>query len=178
MRKTVQFVFSHLFQMWSRLALGLLLALAAYYVVKSFSVDESFMNWDTVVETPGSAPPMREPPPRGDLNMASGGPNSPNAAAPRLMPPIAAPPATASDPYAETAEAADAPEQLTHPERNFSPGVIPEQTAIAQSAGLAGAVANSSQAFQQFSPEYVQNGGSFFGTVNAFEDENPNYTAF
>ncbi len=129
--------------MWSRLFLGILLALAAYYVVKTFSVDESFTNWDTVVETPGSAPP-----------------------------------ATASDPYAETAEAADAPEQLTHPERNFSPGIVPEQTAIAESAGLAGAVASSSQAFQQFSPEYVQNGGSFFGTVNAFEDENPNYTAF
>ncbi len=164
--------------MWSRLILGLILALAAYYVVKMFSVDESFTNWDSVVETPASAPPAREPPPRGDLNMASGGPNPPNAAAPRRMPPTAAPPATASDPYAETAEAADAPEQLTHPERNFSPGVIPEQTAIAESAGLAGAVASSSQAFQQFSPEYVQNGGSFFGTVSAFEDENPNYTAF
>jgi hypothetical protein len=164
--------------MWNRLILGILLALAAYYVVKTFSVDESFTNWDTVVETPGSAPPTREPPTRGDLNMASGGPNSPNAAAPRRMPPAAAPGATASDPYAETAEEADAPEHLTHPERNFSPGVVPEQTAIAESAGLAGAVVSSSQAFQSFSPDFVQNGGSFFGTVSAFEDENPNYTSF
>jgi hypothetical protein len=164
--------------MWNRLILGILLAVAAYYVVKTFSVDESFTNWDTVVETPGSAPPTREPPTRGDLNMASGGPNSPNAAAPRRMPPTAAPGATASDPYAETAEEADAPEHLTHPERNFSPGIVPEQTAIAESAGLAGAVSSSSQAFQSFSPDFVQNGGSFFGTVSAFEDENPNYTSF
>jgi hypothetical protein len=36
----------------------------------------------------------------------------------------------------------------------------------------------SPQAFQQFSPEYIQNGGSFFGTVSAVEEENPNYSAF
>lgn len=164
--------------MWSRLILGILLAAAAYYVVKTFSVDESFTNWDTIVETPSYAPPTREPPTRGNLNLAAGGPNSPNAAAPRLMPPTAAPGATASDPYAETAEEADAPEHLTHPERHFSPGIVPEQTAIAEAAGLAGAVTSSSQAFQSFSPDFVQNGGSFFGTVSAFEDENPNYTSF
>lgn len=163
--------------MWQRLLLGLFLAVSAYYVVKYFS-QEGFTNWDSVIETPAIAYPPRELKERGDLRVASGGPNPPNAAPPSNMPSTMSPSPVASDPYDETAEASNAPEKLRFPDRSFSPGVVPEQTNIAEQSGLAGAVQQSSQAFQQFSPEYVQNGGAFYGEVGAYEDENPNYTAF
>jgi hypothetical protein len=163
--------------MWQRLVVGFLLAILAFFIVRYFSTD-SFTNWDSVVETPAAGPIAREPPPRGDMSVSPSGPNPPNQAAPRNMPTVRAPPTEASDPYSETAEDANAPERITHPERSFSPGIVPEQTAINQEAGLAGETANSPQALQQFSPEFVQNGGSFFGAVSAMEDENPNYSAF
>jgi hypothetical protein len=163
--------------MWQRLLLGVLLAIAAYCVVKYFS-KEGFTNWDSILQIPARAPILQEPIPRGDMVVASGGPNSPSIAPPPNMPPALSPSPEASDPYEETTEAADAPESVRNPERSFSPGIIPEQTAIASASGIAGPPASSSQPFQQFGPELVSNGGSFFGTVSALEDENPNYSAF
>lgn len=177
MHENIFFNFSSQIQMWHRLVLGFLLAIAAYFVVRMFT-GESFTNWDSVIETPAAGPMVREPPPMGDMNVASGGPNPPNVEASRKMPNVRMPQPNASDPMAETAEDADAPERLRHPERSFSPGIIPEQSAIAEGGGLAGAPTASPQAFQQFSPEYIQNGGAFFGTVSAVEEENPNYSAF
>ena len=161
--------------MWQRLVLGFLLAIAAYFVVRMFN-GESFMNWDSVVETPATGPMVREPPPMGDMPVSSSGPNPPNTI--RRLPAARAPQPEASDPMAETVEDADAPERLRQPERSFSPGVVPEQSAIAEGGGLAAMPTQSPQAFQQFSPEYIQNGGAFFGTVSAVEEENPNYSAF
>jgi hypothetical protein len=163
--------------MWQRLVLGFILAISAYFIARAFST-ESFVNWDNVIETPGPSPIIREPPTRGSMIVASGGPNPPNARAPRNMPIERAPPAEASDPYAETAEDANAPEQLRHPERSFSPGIIPSQTTINEAADLAGPPVASAQAFQTFSPEFVQNGGAWFNNVSAQEDENPNYSSF
>lgn len=163
--------------MWQRISIGIVLALSAYFVVRYFS-SETFTNWDSVVSTPASAPIIREPPTRGEMVVAPGGPNPPNVAAPRMMKTVRIAPPEASDPMAESLEDANAPETLRHPERSFSPGVVPEQTQIAADAGLAGPVANSPQAFQQFSPDYVQNGGVLFGNVSANESENPNYSAF
>lgn len=164
--------------MWSRFVVGSILVLAAYFVIRFFS-SEQFTNWDSVVETPGFAPPIREPIPRGDMNVSPGGPNPPNVAAPHTMPATLGTSPDASDPFSETAEDADAPERLRHPERSFSPGIVPETGAIAIAGGIASTeTASSSQALQTFNPEFIQNGGTFFGTVSAFEDENPNYTAF
>lgn len=163
--------------MWQRIILGLLLAAAAYAVVQYFS-NERFSNWGSSIETPGRGPARFEPIPRGTRATASAGPNPPNVAAEPSMPPQRMPPAQASDPYALTAEDADAPENLRHPERSFGPGVVPADNSIRQAAGLAGEPSVSPQAFQSFSPEQVTSGGNFFGTVSAMEDENPNYSAF
>ena len=163
--------------MWQRISIGIGLALVAYLVIRYFS-NETFTNWDSIVSIPASAPVIREPPTRGEMTVSPGGPNPPNAAAPRMMKVERIPPPEASDPMAESLEDANAPETLRHPERSFSPGVVPEQSQLAADAGLAGAVASSPQAFQQFSPEYVQNGGVLFGNVSAIESENPNYSAF
>ncbi len=164
--------------MWQRLVIGFLLAVVAYFVVQYFSSNEAYTDWDSRVETPAVAPLIRQPPVRGDLNVAASGPNPPNAAAPSGAMPTISPSPEASDPMSETAEDADAPERMRHPERSFGPGIVPEQTAIAQAGGLAGVAVSSPQAFQQFNPDFVQNGGAFFGTVSALEDENPNYSAF
>jgi hypothetical protein len=150
--------------MWQRIILGLLLAAAAYAVVKYFS-KEGFLN---VVELPGPSPYVREPRPRGDMAVSSGGPNPPNVESTQGE--VRMPPAQASDPYEVTTASADAPEELRHPE--------PANNSIREEAGLAGPPAVSPQAFQQFSPEQVTNGGSFFGAVSAMENENPNYSAF
>jgi hypothetical protein len=163
--------------MWQRISIGFLLAILAYFVVRFFS-SETFTNWDSIVSTPASAPIVREPPTRGEMVISPAGPNPPNMASPRTMKGERHPPPEASDPLSESAEDANAPETITHPERSFSPGIVPEQTQIAADSGLAGPVTNSSQAFQQFSPEYIQNGGAFFGSVGASDVENPNYSAF
>jgi len=165
--------------MWQRLIVGFLLAISAFFVMKYFS-PESFTNMNFMGETKnhGYAPMIREPLPRGDMAVSSGCPNSPNVAAPSTMPDSVSPPPEANDPYEETENSAYAPEELRNPERSFGPGIVPEQTAIATSSGIAGSVAESSQAFQHFGPELVSNGGNFFGTVSALEEENPNYSSF
>jgi hypothetical protein len=163
--------------MWQRLVLGFLLAIAAFFVVRYFS-PETFINWDSVIGKNQYAPMIREPQPRGDASVSSAGPNPPNIAPLPTMPARVAPPPEASDPYDETSDDANAPERIRNPERSFGPGIVPQQTAIATGSGIAGPVAESSQAFQHFGPELVSNGGNFFGTVSALEDENPNYSAF
>jgi hypothetical protein len=163
--------------MWQRIGIGFLLAIMAYFVIRYFS-NETFVNWTSVVAHPASAPSIREPPTQGSMVVAPGGPNPPNAAPPKVSGIQRIPPPEANDPMSETVEDANAPENLRHPERSFSAGVIPEQTQIAADAGLTGPAVASAQAFQQFSPEYIQNGGAFFGTVSANEMENPNYSAF
>lgn len=155
--------------MWHRLLFGILLAVVAYYVVKHFS-NEDFV--------PGKATPVYEPESKGTMIVSPSGPNSPNVSPPPNMHSQMTPPPEARDPYDTTVEDADAPEQLRFPERSFSPGLIAKETENNVNAGLAGNVSNSPQAIQQFDSEMVTNGATFFGSVSANEDENPNYSAF
>ena len=167
--------------MWQRLVLFFLLAGAAYFIVKRFEgfADVPQPVLPHVVSTPMPAPVIYEPPARGPMSVSPSGPNPPNQEADPNMPPERAPLPEANDPYDVTVESAHAPENITHPERNFGPGIVPETAAIGVGAGVASQeVGVSSQAFQQFSPENVTSGGSFFGGVSAMVDENPNYSAF
>lgn len=159
--------FARQFQMWQRLLFGILLAVGAYFVVQYLSTEP--FEEQVVVE---------EPKPRGDMQVSSGGTASPNVAPPRAMTGQMAPPPEASDPYSETSEDVDASENLRFPERSFGPGLVPQQTATHQMSGMAGNASESAQAVHQFNPELVTNGGAFFGSVTAVEDENPNYSAF
>lgn len=161
--------------MWQRLLVVFLLAVSAFFVVRYFSAESFKSPW---IETPAMAVPVTKPPVYGEHDIAASGPNPPAASAPPQMRTVLNPPPEPSDPYEETQENSNAPEQMRYPERSFGPGLVPEQTEIAANAGIAGAVTDSSQAFQQFSPEFVGNGGNFFGNVAAAEDENPNYSAF
>jgi hypothetical protein len=155
--------------MWKRLIFGIFLVAIAYGVIKYFLIDDFI---------PGKAGAVYEPVHYGDHTVSSSGPSPPNASPPSNMPPDISRQPEASDPYDKQTEDADAPEQLRFPERSFSPGIIPKETDNNLNAGLAGPVANTSQSVHQFSPEFIGNGGNFFGEVSANEDENPNYSAF
>jgi|UniRef100_A0A6C0HE53 hypothetical protein len=159
--------------MWQRLLIGIFLAATAYYVIKFFS-NETFMD-----SVPEQAPPIRESSAQYVTGpVSSAGPSHPNIAPPPSMPPVMSASPEARDPYDTTYEDIHAPEQLRYPERSFSPGIVPHQTENNVANGLAGTTSNTSQAIQTFSPEFVTNGGTFFGAVSANEDENPNYSAF
>jgi len=149
--------------MLNRFLIGIFLVLLAYGIINYFSVD-TFVS-------------ISEPVSRGDIDVSSGGPSSPNVSPPP-MPTYISPQPEASDPYDTVDSSANAPEQLRFPERSFSPGVMAVETENRVAAGVAGKLANTPQAVQEFSSESITNGGTFFGTVSATEDENPNYSSF
>lgn len=155
--------------MLKRLLFGIFLVAVAYYVIKYFLIDDF---------TPGRSSPVYEPVHYGEHTVSSSGPSPPNASPPPTMPPNISPQPEAADPYDSQVEEADAPEQLRFPERSFSPGIIPKETENHINAGLSGSLANTPQAVQEFSPESIGNGGTFFGEVSAMENDNPNYSAF
>lgn len=147
----------------NRVLIGIFLVLLAYGVMQYFSID-NFVS-------------ISEPVSRGDMAVSSSGPSSPNVSPPP-MPAHISPQPEAQDPYDSVDSSADAPEQMRFPERSFSPGVIPAETENRVNAGVAGKLANTPQAVQEFTSESITNGGVFFGSVSAVEDENPNYSSF
>ena len=155
--------------MWKRVLFGICLAALAYYVLTNFLTDDF---------TPGMADEISEPTSYGNKIISSGGPSPPNVSPSVNMPPDISPQPEALDPYDTQVQNAGAPEQLRFPERSFSPGLLPNQTDNNLNAGLAAPLANTPQSVQQFSPEFIGNGGKFFGEVAAVEDGNPNYSAF
>jgi len=156
-------------KMWKRVLFGICLAAIAYYVLTYFLTDDF---------TPGKAGAISEPVSYGDHTVSSAGPSPPNASPHVNMPPEMSPQPEAVDPYDTQVQNADSPEQLRFPERSFSPGIIPKETDNNLNAGLAGALEPTPQSVHQFSPEFIGNGGKFFGEVAAIEDGNPNYSAF
>jgi hypothetical protein len=161
--------------MWKRLVIFFLLVIAAFFVVRYFSTESFSLGW---VETPALAPPVKQQQPYGSHAVAQGGPSSPAAAPSVAMPPVMSAPPEPKDPYDDTQQSADAPEQMRFPERSFGPGIVPETADLAKAGGIADSPAASAQAFQQFNPEFVSNGGGFFDNISAHEDENPNYSSF
>ena len=156
-------------KMWKRFFFGICLAALAYYIIKNFLTDDF---------TPGGSGEVSEPVSYGDHTVSSGGASPPNASPPVNMPPVMTQQPEAVDPYDIQVQNADAPEQLRFPERSFSPGIIPKETDNNFNAGLAGSLAPTPQSVHQFNPEFIGNGGKFFGEVAAVEDGNPNYSAF
>jgi hypothetical protein len=147
----------------------------AYYLYNYVFITESF----TTLEVPANAPEEFLPLPRRPAVVSSSGPSSPSQAPRVTMPSVQAQEPEPIDPYDYKVQAADAPENLTYPERSFGPGKMQKDTSIAEASGIANrATMLTAQSTQKFSPELVTNGGMFFSDVAANEDENPNYTAF
>ena len=143
----------------------IILALSAYFIYKAF-VPETF--------APGIAPTIHTSQPYGPASIVSSGPNPPSMNVPlQQRKAVMNPPVEAADPYMERHEDAYAPENLTYPERNFGPGIIPESTYIAEASGVANAYSMEGQQVQQYSPELVQNGGMYDGNIAPHEE--PSY---
>lgn len=158
----------------------LLIGFAVYWLVKDklFPVDtpqtkEGF-------ERPASAPiQIRQAPLYPERTVAPSGPNPPNQAAPSDEVVIYSDP-VAKDPYYESQESADIPENLRYPERSFRPTVANNQTQVAVEAGIASNnMQVSADNSQKFSTDFIQNGGEFMTGVYANDTYNDtNFSAF
>ncbi len=125
------------------------------------NVDPFDINSQSYMPAGVAAPPIEAPLTR---VVAPGGPNAPNQAPPSMRQTLA-PPETAYDPQDQPYESAEHPERLRHPERMFGPGIENDGTSDAVAAGTAStAVVKTEQSFQEFGPEFAQNGGVFLDT--------------
>ncbi len=145
--------------MFDKVLLAILLSAGLFVVYLVFTKQlkiESF-------EVPAPAPPVLNYPPA-DIprTITSGGPNTPNQAAPQEPVIERLPGPVDSDPYDETYGSSNIKDNLRYPERFYGPAPQPTNTQIALESGLAGIEsASPAIALQTFSPEMAQNGGQF-----------------
>ncbi len=131
-------------------------------------------------EHPGRAPiEIRQAPLYPERTVSPSGPNPPNQAAPENEIVVHNDP-VAKDPYYETQESSDIPENLRYPERSFRPTVANNQTQVAVEAGIASHnIQVSADNSQMFSTDFIQNGGEFMTGIYANDTYNDtNYSAF
>ncbi len=85
-----------------------------------------------------------------------------------------------TDPYYESQESSDIPENLRYPERSFRPPPLNNNTTIAVESGIASNnIQVTSDNSQKFNPEFIQGGGEFMPGIYAndtFSDKS--YSAF
>ena len=113
---------------------------------------------------------VEEPPVEASLTriVSPGGPSAPNQRPSRQSTASVAMDERPFDPQEENYESAELPERLRHPERMFSPGLDNTTTEDAVAAGTASyAQQATDQAYQVFSPEFAQNGGTFMDGIVA-----------
>lgn len=143
----------------------LVFALYSWYTTNSGVVDP-FMNLNS--QSYEHVEPVQIPPPPPERIIYSAGPNSPNQLPPENSPTTVAPQEVAFDPQENTHESAEIPENLRHPERSFSPGLLNEDTQTAVAAGTASYASKMTEnASQIFGPEFAQNGGNFMDGIMA-----------
>jgi hypothetical protein len=85
-----------------------------------------------------------------------------------------------TDPYYESQESSDIPENLRYPERSFRPPPLNNNTSIAVEAGIASNnIQVTSDNSQKINPDFIQAGGEFMPGIYAndtFSDKS--YSAF
>jgi len=111
--------------------------------------------------------------------VVSSGPNPPSAAASNEEVIIHQGPRP-TDPYKESHESADIPENLRHPERSFRPPPVNDNQQIAVQGGIASErKQNSDDNAQQYQTEVIQGGGEFMPGIFANDTFNDaSYSAF
>lgn len=103
-------------------------------------------------------------PPR---TISPSGPNSPNQDAPNNEIVAYGDPGP-KDPYYDSQESSDIPENLRHPERSFRPPPLNNNTSIAVDSGVASNnVQVTSDNSGKFSTEFIQGGGEFMPGIFA-----------
>ena len=107
------------------------------------------------------------------------GPNPPSQEAPNNEIVVYGEPG-ASDPYYESQESSDIPENLRYPERSFRPPPLNNNTSIAVEAGIASNnIQVTSDNSQKFQPDFIQGGGEFMPGIFANDTySDKSYSAF
>lgn len=107
------------------------------------------------------------------------GSNPPNQLAPNNETVVYGEPA-AQDPYYETQESSDIPENLRYPERSFRPPPLNNNTSIAVESGIASNnIQVTSDNSQKMNPEFIQGGGEFMPGIFANDTfTDTGYSAF
>jgi hypothetical protein len=159
----------------------LLLGFVVYFLVKDKIFDS------TVSEKPKesfeipapSSIEIRQAPIYPERTVAPSGPNPPNQAAPSSEIVVYGEPAP-KDPYSESEESSDIPENLRYPERSFRAPPLNDNTTIAVEAGIASNnLQVSSDNSQKMRPEFIQGGGEFMPGIFANDTfSDTNYSAF
>jgi hypothetical protein len=168
------------------------LILLVGFVVYLFIRDKIFDNEDIVVLSPsetfstphGSVPAkasieIRQAPQYPPQVVASSGPSAPSQAPPSGETVVYGEP-SANDPYQETHESSEIPENLRHPERAFRPTPLNDQTSLAVQSGVASHNTQvSSDNSQTFQTETISGGGEFMPGIYANDTFNDSsYSAF
>jgi len=132
----------------------LLVGFVVYFNIKDFIFKENF-------ESPAPASiEIRQTPSYPERTIQSSGPNPPNQQPQKGEVVVYGDP-EAKDPYYESQESSDIPENLRHPERSFRPPPLNNKTNIAVDAGIAGP-SNSG-----VTPDFIQGGGEFMPGIFA-----------
>ena len=122
---------------------------------------------------------IRQAPSYPPRTIASSGPNSPAQDSPSNEAVVYGDPA-AKDPYHESHESSEIPENLRHPERSFRPPPLNDNTDIAVQAGISSRQNQVTSAnTQQYQQEFIQGGGEFMPGIFAndtFDDHS--FSAF
>jgi hypothetical protein len=131
-------------------------------------------------EHPAKAPiQIRQAPIYPERTVSPSGPNPPNQSAPSEQIVIHSDP-TPQDPYNESQESSDIPENLRYPERSFRAPPLNNNTQIAVEAGIASHNQQiSHDNSQQYSTDFLQNGGEFMNGIFANDTMvETNFSAF
>lgn len=147
------------------------------FIVYYFIRDKIFDDYDTVIMSPSEmfSPPqpapasieIRQAPIYPPQVVASSGPNAPSQAPPPNETVVYAEP-QATDPYHESQESSDHPENLRHPERSFRPPPLNDQTSLAVQSGVASHHTQvSGDNSQKYQTELISGGGEFMPGIFA-----------
>jgi len=148
----------------TRIVFAILVSLIIFWVYSSMTAsvdgfDVNSQSYEVFVPPAPTAPPAQE-----KVVMPSG-PSSPSQQAPKES--IRMPEEEPYDPQNKDYETPDHPDRLRYPERAFGPGLMAEETLPAISSGVANNNQATMNAYQNFGPEFAQNGGSFLDGVVA-----------
>lgn len=163
----------------------ILVGFIVYFLVKDkiFSdpiQDDKYTKAKESFEVPAPASiEIRQAPLYPERVVMPSGPNPPSQEAPGNQVVVYGEPA-ATDPYSESHESSDIPENLRYPERSFRPPPLNNNTTIAVEAGIASNnIQVTSDNSQKFQPDFIQGGGEFMPGIFANDTySDTNYSAF
>ena len=133
-----------------------------YFIIKDKIFSLNSVNVVDTFEVPApTSIEIRQAPIYPPRNISPSGPNSPNQQAPNEIVVYSEP--GPKDPYYESQESSEIPENLRHPERSFRPPPTNNTTSIAVEAGIA----SNTGAQSGVTPEFIQGGGEFMPGIFA-----------